>query len=91
MNRLARYHRVAGNEVKSLFYEDFAGGDFGSVVRTIAACGVPERPSALEQPSREVTKLGDDVNLEWAERFRSEASPEAERILERYGGKFLSS
>lgn len=89
VNLLAEYHRNAGSEFRSLFYEDFAGGDFESVVEAVAARGVPLRPSALPQPRKEMTKLGDGINLEWAQRFRSEASPKVERVLEQYQGRFL--
>jgi hypothetical protein len=76
--------RAGGRPWHKLFYEDFAGGDFTSVETACDALGLPRRPQIETGEHRTLTKIGDDVNDAWCERFRAERDTRTDRILERY-------
>ncbi len=76
--------RTSGRPWRRLFYEDYAGGDFASVETVCDALGLPRRPQMETEEHRTLTKIGDDVNEAWCERFRAERDARVDRILERY-------
>jgi trehalose 2-sulfotransferase len=71
-----------------LSYESFSDGDFSSVESKLYAVGLSAR-GGRPPTRRAVDRLGDDINLDWARRFRREANGEAGLILDEYQDSIL--
>jgi LPS sulfotransferase NodH len=85
---LSQYHRAADREPRRIYYEDFCDGDFGSVEGVIAALGLTGRTAIADGPRKAVTKIGDEINLQWSDQFRTQAGTEVLRILKQYEALF---
>ncbi len=89
--QLRLYAEVAGRPWQMVFYEDFAEGDFTTVLQACAAFGVPPaNPDSMSAPRR-VERAGDEINETWIARFQAETPPGAEDVIERYQAALLAS
>ncbi len=84
VDQLRRYAEFSGRPCGTVFYEDFAEGDFTSVLAACDALGVPRRPPDAAVEHRSVERMSDDTNIEWRTRFLEDMDPRTRSLIERY-------
>lgn len=84
LEALRLYARIATVPAARLFYEDFADGDTAPIEAACDDLGLPRRVEPWAPAWRTVTKIGDGVNLEWADRFRGAMDGDTREMVAGY-------
>ena len=84
LETLRLYVKAAGVPSARLFYEDFAEGDPSTIEAACDRLGLPRRIARRTQNWRQVARIGDAVNLEWAGRFAADMDAETTDLAARY-------
>ncbi len=81
---LRLYAERAGRPCRTVFYEDFAQGDFAGVLAAADALGVPRRPPEADAEHRPVERMSDQTNETWRARFTEEMNSRTRDMIDRY-------
>ena len=81
---LRLYAQLTGRPCRTVFYEDFAEGDFSSVLAATDALGAPRRPPEADVEHRSVERMSDEINEAWRARFTEEMNMRTRDMIQRY-------
>ncbi len=84
LETLRLYAKAARVPSARLFYEDFAEGDPSTIGAACDGLALPRRNARRTVPWRQVARIGDAVNLEWAGRFTADMDSETADLVARY-------
>lgn len=88
IEQLRRYAEICERPCRTVFYEDFAEGDFASVIGACDALGIPRRPEDVLTEHRPVERMSDETNETWRSRFLEEIDDATREVVDRYLASF---
>jgi LPS sulfotransferase NodH len=87
VQRIAAYARATQKRFRTVVYEDFRDGVFGSVEAICDEFGLSRRTESPPRLPRNLERTTDAINEEWCARFRREMDGRTRRRVDRHEGR----